>query len=441
MFRILQDIFLILLRINILYPKILGYKYVMYKKKIIKKNYYHFNSEQILLEMVNRAIKNIPYYKVKYNHLLKLSLTDFNTKIEFIDKDLVMNNWVDFQLPGNHKKKIITGTTGGTSGKPLKLVLPKNRYFFELATMYTMWENIGWQGQTRAVIRNAHLEENLDFKVNILKKEVIFDGFRTSNGYYYLIYSTLRKNNISYIHAYPSSAYQFALFLKNEKLDISFISGFLCGSEALLPEQKEIIQNQLGLKIYHWYGHSEKLTLGGYCKHSELIHIEPTYGYFELIDENGNNITEIGKVGEIVATTFHNPYMPLIRYKTGDFAEYAGDYCPHCRRHLPLLKKVYGRWDKNKIYRIDGSFITTTALNLHSDLYNKIGGLQYIQYEKGKLMVLIVKSANFTELDYRLLKNHYESAYGIENEVEIKFVKSIDKLPNGKFMNLISKIN
>jgi phenylacetate-CoA ligase len=432
---------ILLAKLNILYPNILGVEYWRYKNKRIKNNFYRFNSENEVVQVISNAISAIPYYNKKYSQIKINSLVEFLTNIDFIDKDIVMNNWEDFQLPGNHQKKIVTGTTGGTSGKPLKLVLPKNRYVFELATMYTMWENIGWHGQTRAVIRNAHLKENQSFKVNILKKEVIFDGFRTSKEYYYTVYNTLKKYKIQYIHAYPSSAYQFSIFLKNEKLDVSFIKGFFCGSEALLPEQKEIIQNQLGLKIYHWYGHSEKLVLGGYCKHSDLIHIEPTYGYFELIDEKGNQINEIGKVGEIVGTTLHNPYMPLIRYKTGDYAEYTGDYCPHCKRHLPLLKKVYGRWDKNKIYRSDGSFITTTALNLHSNLYNKIDGLQYIQKKKGELEILIIKGDSFKQDDYYNLKTHYENSFGKENKVFIKFVNKLNKLPNGKFLNLISEIN
>jgi hypothetical protein len=31
--------------------------------------------------------------------------------------------------------------------------------------------------------------------------------------------------------------------------------------------------------------------------------------------------------------------------------------------------------------------------------------------------------------------------FGLENEIEIKFVDKLEKLSNGKFMNLISEIN
>lgn len=427
---------ILLAKLNILYPNILGVEYWRYKNKRIKNNFYRFNSENEVVQVISNAISAIPYYKKKYSQIKINSLVEFLTNIDFIDKDIVMNNWEDFQLPGNHQKKIVTGTTGGTSGKPLKLVLPKNRYVFELATMYTMWENIGWHGQTRAVIRNAHLKENQSFKVNILKKEVIFDGFRTSKEYYYTVYNTLKKYKIQYIHAYPSSAYQFSIFLKNEKLDVSFIKGFFCGSEALLLEQKEIIQNQLGLKIYHWFGHSEKLVLGGYCKHSDLIHIEPTYGYFELIDEKGNQINEVGKVGEIVGTTLHNPYMPLIRYKTGDYAEYAGDYCPHCKRHLPLIKDIEGRRQNNYIYYKDGSYTSITALNMHGVLYTYIEGMQYIQREKGKLIILLIKSNNYNAtIEQRFIK-FFQSTLGDKCDFEIKYVQNIPKEQNGKFLPL-----
>jgi phenylacetate-CoA ligase len=424
---------------NFLYPTaLLGACYWYYKNRRIKNNYFSFDSEAELKNVVNNAIRHIPFYKNNYTTPV-LSMEDFSRRIGFIDKATVMNNWKSFLRSGFPKNKVIMTTTGGTSGKPLKLILPKNRYIFELATMHSLWQHIGWHGQTRAVIRNHHLRTGQAFKINPVQKEVIFDGFRTTPAYYYQIYNTIKKYNIKYIHAYPSSAYQFANFLYNEKLNID-IAGFLCGSEGFLPEQQALIQQVLGLRVYHWYGHSEKLVLGGYCKDSNLIHIEPTYGYCELIDEHGQAINTVGQIGEIVGTTLHNPYMPLIRYRTGDFAEYAGDYCPHCKRRLLLLKNICGHREKNKIYKKDGSYITTTALNLHSDLYTKINGMQYVQKEKGKLVVKIIKGDDFTDDIANKYLMHFQKSFGNENEVEIQYVHQLDKLPNGKFQILISEL-
>ncbi|NCC18839.1 MAG: phenylacetate--CoA ligase family protein [Bacteroidia bacterium] len=426
----------ILLKINVFGKLVYGFSYIKMRKQIHKQD-----PEKLLIESVNHAIKNVKYYRDRYGDLRINSIEEFKSKIGFIDKDEVMEHWDDFLVDNIDLKKCNIGTTGGTSGKQLKLVTPKNRYIIELAHIHQLWEKTGWNFNVRAVIRNHKLPNSKIYTINPVTKEIIFDAFRTTDVYYKQIYDVMRKFNIKYLHTYPSSAYQFSLFLKKYKLDVSFIYSFFCGSESLLDEQKYLIQNQLGINIYHWYGHSEKLILGGYCNENQLIHIEPTYGFFELINESVTKNVEINEIGEITGTTFFNNYMPLIRYKTGDFAEYGGSYCNSCKQSLPILKNIYGRWDKNKIYRKDGTYITSTALNLHSNLYDKIDGIQYFQEEKGRLEIKIVKNENFTNDDFDELLNHYNESFGIDNKIDIQFVQNLEKLPNGKFLNLISKLN
>ncbi len=427
-------IYIILSKLNIIYPKLLGFGYWYYKNVFLKKNLKSYNPEQKLLKIVNRAIKNVPYYRDRYKEIN--SLSDFKRQINFIDKDEVMDNWEDFIALGTSKSKIITGTTGGTSGKPLKLVIPKNRYIFELGTMYTMWENVGWKGQIRAVLRNTKLEVNKDYIVNPVKREFVFDGFRTSDVYYDIVYKTMKKYKIKYLHAYPSSAYQFAVFLKNKEYDTSIFNAFLCGSEGLLLEQKSLIEDQLGINVYNWYGHSEKLVLGGYCKNNKNIHIEPTYGFFELIDINGDIINEPKKKGEIVGTTLHNQYMPLIRYRTGDYAEYVGDYCKDCGRHLILVKNIEGRRDSNRIYFKDQTYTSITALNMHGDLYTYINGMQYVQNKPGQLIIKLIKDETYSNQVEKRFFEFYENTLGENCDFEIQYVDELLTEKNGKFLPL-----
>ncbi len=425
---------LFLAKLNFIFPSFLGFAFIRYKK-FLKKNRVTFDNTQALLEVVNQAKESVPFYKNSIKESID-SFEAFEKHVPLIDKDIVMAQWNDFLLEGLDEAKVIEGTTGGTSGKPLKLIIPKSRHVFELNTMFSMWANIGWKGQLRGVIRNKHLPKGQVYTVDPIRKEVIFDGFNTDVDYYEALYTALYKHNIQFIHAYPSSAYQFALFLKNENKDTSFIKGFLCGSEAVTPLQRQLICEVLNLKLYSWYGHSEKLILGGPCSGNDAIHIEPTYGYFELVNEKGEVIKNEGEVGEMVGTTLHNPYMPLIRYKTGDFAEYAGDYCEHCKRHLPLIKKIQGRWDKNKIYLSDGSYVSITALNLHSDLYHCINGMQYIQKQKGELEVYLIKGDGFDAQIEKHFNEHFEQSLLGKCRYQIVFTDKILKEQNGKFLPL-----
>lgn len=428
----------LLMSLNIFPHLVYGRKYIKYKKQRLLANYKQFDNSSEVLKIINNAVKTVPYYKL-YNQAS--SIEEFQTQWSFIDKEIVMQDINQFISTEISPKDFVKGTTGGTSGKPLQLIIPKNRHVFELATMHTMWQTTGWNYHTRAVIRNHKLPVGKNYFINPVSKEYIFDGFRTDDDYYSIIYNTIRKKKIKYVHAYPSSAYQFCTYIKKKNLDPSVIKAFLSGSENVFDFQIDLIENQLGIRFYNWYGHSEKLVLGGYCNGTRNYHMEPTYGYFELIDEKGNIISTPGQIGEIVGTTLHNNGMPLIRYRTEDFAEYVGNYCPHCGRHLPIIKNIKGRWSGEKIYNQDGTYVTTTALNLHNEIYEVINGLQYIQNEKGKLEILIIKSNKYKEKHEIEIFEHIKSKLKPDAEISIKYVDKLIKQPNGKFLLLISNIN
>lgn len=430
-----QPILLLLAKLNFIFPNFLGFSFIRYKS-FLRQNRAKYNNEKSLLKIVDDAKKNVPFYKANIANQIN-SIDDFEKNVPLIDKDTVMAQWDKFLTDNLDKSKIVEGTTGGTSGKPLRLVIPKNRFIFELNTLFPIWNiNTGWNGHVRAVIRNKKLQNNQTFIVDPIQKQVIFDGFRSDNSYYEEIYQTIKALKINYIHAYPSSAYQFSLFLFKNNKETSFIKAFLCGSEAITDLQRQLITFQLGITICGFYGHSEKLIIGGPCPGNDAFHIEPTYGYFELVDDDGNVIKEPGKVGEMVGTTLHNTYMPLIRYKTGDFAEYAGNYCEHCKRHLPLIKNIQGRWDKNKIYLSDGSYVSITALNLHSDLYLCIEGMQYVQKKKGEFDIYLIKGNGFNTQVEQRFKEHFEQALLGKCEFKIIYTDKIPKEPNGKFLPL-----
>ena len=404
-------------------------------------NRHRFNNHQLLLNVVNNAVRHVPYYNRRYGNTEINSLKKFEEQVDFINKDTILSEYQAFINPKIQLDEYDGGTTGGTSGKPLTFIAPKNRYAVEFATMHSLWKNAGYDFSVRAVMRNHRLPPNKDYIINPITREVIFDGYRLNDSYFERVHSIIQRKNIQFIHCYPSTAYELALYFKKAEKDISFLKAFLSGSENIFDYQRALIENELGVRFYNWYGHSEKLVLAGYCPHTQHYHAEPTYGYFELVDEQGRIIREKGATGEIVGTSFHNPGMPFIRYRTGDFAEYVGDYCEACGRTLPVFKAVRGRWSGERIYNADGSFVTTTALNLHNELYQVINGLQYVQLHKGALVVLIIKTPRYTQSHETALYDHFKSKLGLGTEVEIRYVENLLRKSNGKFVQLMSRVD
>jgi phenylacetate-CoA ligase len=424
---------LILLRLNVFGDLVYGRSY-----QTIKSHIKDVSPEEKLIEITNYAIENVPYYRNKYNGLRIHSKEEFEQKIGFINKEEVMSHWEEFLVDNIDWNKVVKGTTGGTSGKPLQLVTPKNRYIRESVFINHHRTATGWKpGVSRAVIRNDRLPEGRDYLVNPIQKFFIFDSFRMDSTYAKKVYSVIKRNKIQYIHAYPSGVYQFFKLCEEQNLDLGFIKAVMLSSEAVTDEQVWYFTKHLGIKISCSYGHSEKLILAmNNCKNMTL-HVDPYYGYCEIIDEKGFPIRDKQSMGEMVGTTFSNKYQVFIRYKTGDYAEI--DHCENINGIDELwLKKIEGRWGNNLIYKNNGTTITTTALNLHGDFYNHINGLQYLQKEKGKISVLIIKNQFYNHFDEEFIVNHLGNAMGGKEYVELEYVDRLIYQPNGKFLPLIS---
>lgn len=391
------------------------------------------NQDEQVLEVVNFVIKHSTYYKKRYKGKKIHTIKDFKDTIEPINKQTVLENFDDFII---NKENCDLVTTGGTSGRPLSLYLPKDRYVTELATLHYNWSKIGYNFSSRAVIRNEKLPTRKDYIINPISKEYIFDGFKLNDEYFEVIYETLKKNKIKFIHGYTSNLFSFGKFLIEKNKDYSFIKGLFTSSENITPLMDNFFKNTLKIPHINFYGHSEKLVFGSYCQGMSSYHIDQFYGYTEILD----NENKESKFGEITGTTLHNLNMPILRYKTGDYAEVASNSCKSCGFEGLILNKIHGRWDGSRIYNKDGTFVTTTALNLHNDIYYKIDGLQYFQDKKGVLEVRIVKRNNFDKATEELLEKTIKQKFNNDFEMYFVFVNELEKRPNGKFLVLISKV-
>ena len=392
-----------------------------------------------LIEAINNAIKTVPYYQKLYSGLLLKNKEEFSRLIGFIDKNIVVDNFNDFLSTDFNESDYDLVTTGGTTGAPMKLFVPKDRYKMELATVHSAWGRVGYNFSKRAVLRN-HKITGRPYIINPITKEYIFDGFNLSDENFMLLYNVMKKKNLHYLHAYTSNAFEFAKFLVLNNLDTGFIKGFLTASENVYPHQHDYITKVAKIRHFNIYGHSEKLAFAAYCLNSDIYHFDNNYGYVELIDDSGQKVSTPGAIGEIVASTLSNRGMPLIRYKTGDYAEYAFDVCPHCGHEGLSVRKILGRWGGERIYNTDGSYVTTTALNLHDSIYEKISGLQYHQPEKGVLNVRVIPRYNFDSEVARDLKNSISSKLSSDTVINIIESERIEKSKNGKLLLLISGV-
>lgn len=422
-----------LLRLNRLGDKIYGAKMREFKRHIPE-----IDPERKLLEMANYAIAHVPYYRSRYKGKRINSIDDFRNCFGFIDKEEVVAHFDEFISDEIDSIPHLTLSTSGTSGRPLKLIINADRYVTEMAFNTRMLERAGWDYGVRASIRRKQLPAGKDFIVNPATKELIFDGYRTDREYIAKMLGTMRRLGCVTLYGYSSTISQVLHCMKNYGLDASFIRLAILTSEPVLPSHFEFIEDEMGIKIVTFYGHTEKLIfLEQVDRHTFTI--EPGYGFVEIIGDDGKPVVSPGAEGELVGSTFYNRAMPLLRYRTGDYATLTGKTMIVEGITKPTVDSISGRRDKSIIYRIDGSYTTAAAFEIHDERRMSFEAIQYLQERRGYLVVLVVKGHNYDPADEAFMLHHYGHAMLGEEYVEIRYVNTLITQPNGKTLVVVNQ--
>ena len=191
-------------------------------------------------------------------------------------------------------------------------------------------------------------------------------------------------------------------------------------------------------RVSRRYGHSEKAALAGEYEVSTYYHVFLDYGYLELIDNDGNEVTKDEEIGKIVAIGFSNFVCPFIRYRTRGLAVALNAKCK-CRRYYPLPKRVEGRPQELFVDKT-GSLITFNCS--HKALWNakeKINAYQYVQNEPGKVLLNIDAKSKFSISDIDSVRRTFlHFCPGLS--AETKFVHYVPRAKSRKFGYLVQEL-
>lgn len=400
-----------------------------------------------LKEVLRYAYEHTEYYRQLFQSIsfdpYSFSNIEDIKNIPFLDKEIVRKYNKQLMNRNISSNKVKYVTTGGSTGEPLGFYLDKDISIKEWAFMTSQWSRIGYvPGDKRVIIRGYVTTEDTEKKYmyNFIRNELILSSFHMTekNLKYYL--DLINDFKPDFIHAYPSTIYILAKFIKNNSINkIPKLKGILAGSENTYSYQRKLVEEVFKCRYYSWYGHSEKILLGGECEYSSCYHMFPQYGYMELVDSKGNTIKEEGKVGEIVGTGFLNTVMPFIRYKTGDLGVFTNEKCK-CGRNYLLIKKVEGRLHEFIVTK-SNNFISFTALNMHSNIYDHVLQYQFYQAKPGEVILKIVKDQEYTDKDTKQIIGELNRKFDGQVDIKVCFVSNIQLTKRGKHKTIEQKID
>ena len=263
-------------------------------------------------------------------------------------------------------------TTGGSSGVPVGFYLhkgvsrPKEQAYLE-----AQWSRRGYRvGDRVAVIRGGVTSSKACGGISYfdaIRNWLILSSYHLTLERLPEYVAALNRFRPQHLHAYPSAALMLARGMEQSGLKLDFkLTSLLCGSEKLTAESQQYLEQFFGAKVFHWYGHSERVVLAAQGRTSNQLHFWPTYGFVEFgaPDSAGNR--------EIIGTSFHNHVMPLIRYRTGDYAKITDGEA----------SEIVGR-DYEFLVSATGRHISLTAINMHDRIFDGLLAVQFFQEHEG----------------------------------------------------------
>jgi phenylacetate-CoA ligase len=398
-----------------------------------------------LRRMLQHCAANVPYYRKLFRQIGfdpgSLRQTNDLAAIPTLDKEMVRANAQDLLAENIPESKRKYYTTGGTMGKPLGLYgLRIAGWLHDRAFMETQWARVGFSPtRLRAMLRGAVIKSKSHWKYNLQEHAFMFSNFHMTARFAANYADVMKKLRIPFLHTYPSAALDFARLLKEASISPPCFEAILLSSENLYPGQREAIQSFYRCRVFSWYGHGENLVLAGECEVSHNYHVFPEYGFAEILKEDERPATEEGETGELVGTSLFNPVMPLLRYRTSDWAVLGPRSCD-CGRRYRLLKETRGRWLQEMLVGKLGNRISITALNMHSSIFDNVQQFQFHQWERGKAELRLIRKPSYSTHDTEAILNAFKEKMGDTIDLELRFVGELPLTERGKFRFIVQSL-
>ena len=394
-------------------------------------------------KLIAHAYANVPYYHQLLDDggINPGQIKDFSdiAKIPFLTKEIIQKNIENLVARNVPKSSIGYGSTGGSTGVPTwfyshwPVTSAKEEAFVRL-----IYDRIHYvERQREVVLRGSNVavneQKNIYWENAPTSKELHFSSCHINEDTFPYYLNKIKQFRPLWIRAFPSSLYLLGKHIErtgNNPFDC--LKGIILSSENIYLHQKELFAKIFpGVRVFGFYGHSERCCVAGECEQNDRYHVQSEYGYTEFVQD--------GQYKEIVATGFNNYVMPFIRYRTQDYVDLSDQTCS-CGRHYQLIETMVGR-EQEYLYTADKTPISFASLNMHGGFYNQVYKIQFIQSEYGKCTVLLVPGKEFSQQHMQLIVQNLNDKFMERMEMEVKLVEDIPTTKSGKQRPLLQQLD
>lgn len=311
--------------------------------------------------------------------------------------------------------------TGGSTNSPLFFkgdTLVRRQK--ECAYIFDIWSDVGYKPYDLRVMYRDDTSERL-VRFSRTANVWVISPQATTEDRLVELRQWIRTLPPFFLHIYPSSIQPFIDLVGGDLFRALPIRGILAGSESFPAGERRQFETEYGIKIAHWYGHSEYAALAYSCRECTGFHFYPTYGSVEMWP------SDTKQVWRIVASSFNKIGTQFVRYDTGDLASSISEKCPET--NYPRVGEILGREQETFIDRYGRKrAVLAYVPGCEGNFWDGIRDMQFLQANAGSLKIkLVVEGDSHKEV----IENTFLRTMPMV-DLEFEYVQTIARRSNGK---------
>ena len=393
--------------------------------------------------VLTRANRDVPYYRKVFSRIGFDPKQDFKeiedmARIPILEKEDIREN-LDSLVSRQNYPLTLVANTSGTTGMPISFLLNESYVALDYGVMCRHWARAGYSLRSKFAALRSYVPDNADsplWKFSLLENSLYMSAYHLTEQNCDDYVDAICEFKPRFLRGYPSALAVFAEFAYSRREELRNIKGVFTASEVVTQSEREGIERTFGKVLFDWYGMTEPAVVMTERESHDGMEVEWEYGYPEF-EKTGES-----DVFSLIATSLHNPVMPLIRYRTGD-SVVIGDVNRIGENLIyPTIDRIIGRKDE-AIVTPNGDRLPT--LNFYSLLQevNSIIRFQLIQDKLHSIELRVLVREISREKEHELREWLYNELKKRLGGVvpRIVFTEKFVKNRNGKTPVLISYVN
>ncbi len=368
------------------------------------------------------------------------------SRIPMLTKQDIQTHFDQLKAEDDAQDDPIVNQTGGSTGSPLRFLMSRDSCYHRIANTIRHDSWAGLEPYHRAASLWGHRRDlsaprsAMDrIRGSLISRRIVLDASSITSSALNSFVQRLNQSRPRCYVAYANVMYLLARFIRESPIrKYHRPNSIITSAEFLSDEQRVLIEEVFGCKVFNRYGCREFSVIASECEEHDGMHMAAETQIVEVV-RNGQ-VCKPGEIGQLVITDLYNYAMPFIRYAIGDVGMLVDGPCA-CGRTLPRMRIVGGRVT-DFLVTPDGTAVSGAAMTIY--FVARIPGIrqaQIVQKELDYIVLRLVLDDAFGPESNRLTAEAVERFFGPKMRFDIEHVSMIPTEASGKYRFSVSEID